>query len=172
MDAQKWVINIIKRPVDIGIKYLCFWNINISTSSTKKPGFQLPKRYGELPEFWAGQQNSSRWRNHITLKVNNFISVNCQTPCTRIISKKWGAKVILLILMNLLIFFKFWKTTVKRFWLPWWKIFQVPMMFLGTIFGMEAWFSSYAIAKETPAQVFSYEFCKVFKNNYFVEHMW
>ena len=45
------------------------------------------------------------------------------------------------------------------------------MMFLGTILGMEAWFSSYAIAKETPAQVFSYEFCKVFKNNYFVEHM-
>ena len=39
-------------------------------------------------------------------------------------------------------------------------------------FWKEAWFSSYAIAKETPAQVFSYEFCKVFKNNYFVEHMW
>ena len=28
------------------------------------------------------------------------------------------------------------------------------------------------IKKETSAQEFSYEFCKVFKNTYFVEHMW
>ena len=27
------------------------------------------------------------------------------------------------------------------------------------------------IKKDTPAQVFSYEFCKGFKNNYFVDHV-
>ena len=28
------------------------------------------------------------------------------------------------------------------------------------------------IKKKTPAQVFSYEFCKIFKNNFFIEHFW
>ena len=34
--------NIIKRPIDIGIKYLHL--LNISINSPEKPGFQLQKR--------------------------------------------------------------------------------------------------------------------------------
>ena len=71
MVAQKRVIDIIKRPTDIDVKY----TFEISTYPQTAPrNYVFSDKCDALLEFWW-----PGWKNCRILKVKNFISVDFQT---------------------------------------------------------------------------------------------
>ena len=53
----------------------------------------------------------------------------------------------------------------------WWSLFLIHLQALRPVFPSYLNFIMQLYLKETPAQVFSCEYCKIFKNTYFEEHL-
>ena len=55
--------------------------------------------------------------------------------------------------------------------LNWWKLHQIHSKILvpKSLFNMQSFTSNFIKKKKTPTQIFSYAFCKIFKNTIFME---